>query len=330
MRPDRGATGVQYAALLLVAAGIAGVVGTGTIPDKVEEPTGRALCVLFNCTSTPPRHVTAVAANPSALPTHRKGTDFSECLVDGTRQIPCLEPVDWGPKISDTDSTEKGNEDILDSKLLADCQGLTPPGDRNPDQKKEDKKNKEWAKQNGTGKVGDLDSCTFEPDGDLGTFMKWSVSGVPVNNCTPGATADIKSTTTDGEGRSTAHSETVGTSVGFTGSVTLKSDKPVLGETLSLDISAGFENSESLTETWTKTVTVSNGETIIVKPGYKAVRTVGVEYRRVRGRVRLNYGTRVNGHYIWYANYVEAWVPTGYTEQGQDQVPCDKTLINGV
>jgi hypothetical protein len=47
------------------------------------------------------------------------------------------------------------------------------------------------------------------------------------------------------------------------------------------------------------------------------------------GRIRLNYDTRINGHYIWYANYVEAWVPTGYTETGQEDVPCGDKLMNG-
>ncbi|POM24246.1 hypothetical protein BTM25_28740 [Actinomadura rubteroloni] len=309
---DRGAGVVQYAALLVVAGGLVGALAATDVPATVETHAGRALCAMFRTDSgcggaKPKTHVPATFTVNKATTTG--GTD---CRVDGGRQDPCLQPIDWGEKISDTDSTEKGNEDILDSKLLADCGAVTNDDDTRTEEEKA--KAKANAEKNGTGKTKHLDACTFEPDGDLGTFWRWDDIGQPVTNCPHG---DFHPTT-----------NTTGIlSWNQTYSTEISHEK-----TTGWSISVGplsFGDTKTTTDSHTNTATTSTSLSVDVPPGRKVALTGGVEYRRVRGRFRLNYDTRVNGHYIWYANYVELAVPTGRTQVGMEDLTCDQKFMNG-
>jgi hypothetical protein len=80
---------------------------------------------------------------------------------------------------------------------------------------------------------------------------------------------------------------------------------------------------------WNHTVTETNASTIHVEPGRKATLTAGAEIHEKKGRIRVNYSSQLDGHYIWYINDVTISTPTGYTETGQENKACNETLLNG-
>lgn len=101
------------------------------------------------------------------------------------------------------------------------------------------------------------------------------------------------------------------------------------GKGVGLDGKAEATFGSSIEHSWSDTVRIDNSTTITMPPGRKGSVTAGTEYHRLSGRIRLNYDTRVNGHYIWYANYIEAKVPTGYKETGLEEKACGEKLMNG-
>ncbi|KAG6828574.1 hypothetical protein H0H92_007504 [Tricholoma furcatifolium] len=58
--------------------------------------------------------------------------------------------------------------------------------------------------------------------------------------------------------------------------------------------------------------------TYTVPPGRQAVLTAGFNYHSQTGNVKVNYGNRVNGHYIWFTNAkITQLVPDGGPPQFQ-------------
>ncbi|ETW79489.1 hypothetical protein HETIRDRAFT_452658 [Heterobasidion irregulare TC 32-1] len=61
-----------------------------------------------------------------------------------------------------------------------------------------------------------------------------------------------------------------------------------------IKIGGGFSNTK------TTTTTMSNSTTFSVPPGRQVVQVVGVNHHSQTGRVQVNFGDRVDGHFIWF------------------------------
>jgi hypothetical protein len=157
----------------------------------------------------------------------------------------------------------------------------------------------------GTGYPGYLDGCTFEEQSRT-TYTVWKGVGETVTNCT-------SSNGVIDQAVSGSESWSSGGSAG--GNINFVKNWFVGGLT-------GEYN-------WNHTITETHSSTIHVEPGRKAVLTEGAEMVETKGRIRLNYSNRVNGHYVWYITDVTLTTPTGYVEKGQDNKACGETLLNG-
>lgn len=156
----------------------------------------------------------------------------------------------------------------------------------------------------GTGYAGYLDACTYEEQ-EQWTEWEWEDTGDTVTNCTPGVISPIDHTTSGTETWTTGWS--VNTYVGK--------------EWKWLTVTAGYNETHS--------TSVTNSNTIHVEPGRKGSLTVGAEVDHSSGRIRVNYSTPVNGHYVWYIDGVHRQDPTGAEQVGQEDKPCSETLLNG-
>lgn len=152
----------------------------------------------------------------------------------------------------------------------------------------------------------ELDGCTFEQSEEWNEW-NWRDTGETVTNCSPGVTQPIQHRSDSSE------SWTAGWNIG--GDVGFDAGK------LKGGLNAGYN--------WSNTTGRTNSNTITVSPGRKGSLTAGAEIHHAKGRIRVNYSSPAEGHYIWYINDVEVSTPTGRTEVGQEDKSCSERLING-
>ncbi|KAG6853917.1 hypothetical protein C0991_012407 [Blastosporella zonata] len=95
-------------------------------------------------------------------------------------------------------------------------------------------------------------------------------------------------------GGTTPTSVTLGGSTSVTTTTTVDASVGISFEGLS--IGGGVSTSNSNTKETTKSITYT------VPPGRQAILTAGFKYHSQTGNVQINYGDRVNGHYIWFTN----------------------------
>lgn len=156
-----------------------------------------------------------------------------------------------------------------------------------------------------TGNTMSLDGCTFEEAGTR-TFLDWKAVGETVTNCqSDRGVID--------QALSGSESWPSGGSIGASPAAVFKY----------------FTGRLTGDYTWGHAVTETNTSTIHVEPDRKATLTAGAEIVEKKGRIRVNYSTRLAGHYIWYIKDVTISTPTGYTERGQQNRNCNETLLNG-
>ncbi|PWN27103.1 hypothetical protein BDZ90DRAFT_186194 [Jaminaea rosea] len=133
------------------------------------------------------------------------------------------------------------------------------------------------------GSTGNADKCTFEPDGNTQTVYQYLVSDT-ISNCDSNsqapATANevVTKTSTD--------------SFSFGGSVGSGAEYEGIGAKMT--ITATYEHG--------KTVSHSEGVKVTANPGQQAGLVVQQGYTRHTGRVKVQYGNQVDGHYFWYVN----------------------------
>ncbi|KAG6913703.1 hypothetical protein DXG01_004803, partial [Tephrocybe rancida] len=75
--------------------------------------------------------------------------------------------------------------------------------------------------------------------------------------------------------------------------------------TTSVDVNMGisFEGISiggGMSSSTTQSTEISNSTTYTVPPGKQAIYTVGIKSHSQTGNIQVNYGDRVNGHYIWF------------------------------
>ncbi|MFE3113413.1 hypothetical protein [Kitasatospora indigofera] len=139
-------------------------------------------------------------------------------------------------------------------------------------------------------------SCTFEESSfPSATYTVWDYVGDTLQNCSPGATSPITNQIGDVATKSTSWSVGVSTSTSF----------PI------------FDVKFEMSKTWGTQTSTENRFTVTVNPGRKVRATVGTEYQDHYGRLRVNFGNRERGHYIWYLNGVTMAAPTGNAQQAQ-------------
>ncbi|PWN27880.1 hypothetical protein BDZ90DRAFT_259719 [Jaminaea rosea] len=131
------------------------------------------------------------------------------------------------------------------------------------------------------GSIHNADKCTFEPDGTTSKVYQWLVSNAG-ENCDPDAKTDLKITLKISQSSRDAYSDgvTVGTGIAEEG------------------VGIKIEN----TAMYEKGVTVSHDElyTAQVEPHSSKALVAQTGYTRHNGRICVNYGNKVGGHYIWY------------------------------
>lgn len=157
----------------------------------------------------------------------------------------------------------------------------------------------------GTGWTGYLDGCTFEVESS-NTYLDWKAVGETVTNCNSDE-GTIDQALSGSESWSSGGS--IAGSAGAAGSW----------------LTGGLTGEYN----WNHTVSETNESTIHVDPGRKATLTAGAEIHEAKGRIRVNYSSRLAGHYVWYINDVTISTPTGYVERGQENKACGETLLNG-
>lgn len=153
-------------------------------------------------------------------------------------------------------------------------------------------------------------SCTFEETSfPSGTYTVWNYVGDTLKNCSPGATSAI--TNQIGSTTTKFASWTVGGGAEFS----IKA----------LFFDVGFQASR----TWGTQFTAENRFTVSVNPGRQVRATVGTQHQNFHGRLRVNFGDRQRGHYIWYLNGVTMVAPTGNaqaTQRGMVESACGRAL----
>ncbi|KAJ8093558.1 hypothetical protein PM082_020416 [Marasmius tenuissimus] len=158
---------------------------------------------------------------------------------------------------------------------------------------------------------GEADKCTFEALEPGPDSVMTQIVGDPVGNC-QGGTTDLK--TLIGGSKSVSQTFRFGVSVGFGADGGAE-----------LPIGVSFSNSESWSNTETKTFT-QNVE-VTIEPGKKAALVAKVTAKTFFGRVRLNYGDptgepgKDDYHFIWFNNGAGSIQPT-------DQVIFDQRIVN--
>ena len=151
-------------------------------------------------------------------------------------------------------------------------------------------------------------SCTFqEMNLPSATYTNWDYVGDTLENCSPGATSPITNQIGDVATKSTTWSVGVSTSASF----------PI------------FDVKFEMSKTWGTQTSTENRFTVTVNPGRKVRATVGTEYQDHYGRLKVNFGNRERGHYVWYLNGVTMAGPTGNAQQarkGMVEAACRDAL----
>ncbi|RPD60802.1 hypothetical protein L226DRAFT_459809 [Lentinus tigrinus ALCF2SS1-7] len=129
----------------------------------------------------------------------------------------------------------------------------------------------------GSPNVRKADRCTLVNTVNNADVRLWSVLGDPQLNC-GGSSEDITVTL----GGETTVSQTT----------TVNADFGIDFEGLS--IGGGVSDEESTSQTESKQIQFS------IPPGRQAVYVVGVAHSSVTGNVQVNYGSRVDGHFVWF------------------------------
>ncbi|RPD56199.1 hypothetical protein L226DRAFT_523692 [Lentinus tigrinus ALCF2SS1-7] len=129
----------------------------------------------------------------------------------------------------------------------------------------------------GSPNVKKADKCTLVNIVNNPDVRVWTVLGDPQLNC-GGATEDITVTL----GGETTVSQTT----------TVNADFGVSLEGIS--VGGGVSDSESTSTTESKTIEFS------IPPGRQAVYVAGVAQTSETGNVQVNYGSKVDGHFIWF------------------------------
>ncbi|KAI0693384.1 hypothetical protein C8T65DRAFT_720872 [Cerioporus squamosus] len=129
----------------------------------------------------------------------------------------------------------------------------------------------------GSPNVENADKCTLINIVDNPDVRLWTILGDPQLNC-GGATEDIM--------------VTIGGETTVTQTTTVNADLGIDLEGIS--VGGGVSDSESTSATESKSIQYS------IPPLRQAVYVAGVAYTSETGNVQVNYGSTVDGHYIWY------------------------------
>lgn len=133
------------------------------------------------------------------------------------------------------------------------------------------------------GSTGNADKCTFEPDGNQQQVYQYLVSDT-IANCDPNSKAPTSS--------NEVVTKTSTDSWSFGGSVGSGAEYEGIGAKMT--ITATYEHGETKSHT--------EGIKVTANPGQQAGLVVQQGYTRHTGRIKVQYGNQVDGHYFWYVS----------------------------
>ncbi|KAK4702148.1 vacuole morphology and inheritance protein 14, partial [Phenoliferia sp. Uapishka_3] len=143
------------------------------------------------------------------------------------------------------------------------------------------------------GSIGDADKCAFEVTTVWDTPLKrWTQYGSWYDNCNAADTAPIVATVTDSLAVGNTYTEDTSISVGLE------------GEGISIGVSQSFS------ESWSTTTTLTESQSITVNAQQAGNINVANDFYLSTGRLKINYGSKKGGHYIWYSGSSDVFTLT--------------------
>ncbi|KAG6905473.1 hypothetical protein DXG01_002490 [Tephrocybe rancida] len=93
---------------------------------------------------------------------------------------------------------------------------------------------------------------------------------------------------------------------------------------------AGISIGGGMSTSDTKSTSTSKSITYTVPPGRQAILTAGIKFKSQTGNVQVNYGDRVNDHYIWFTGAtITKLIPSGEAPQYQiHETKCVRLALN--